>query len=111
MLGGGIICLIFAFGALALQSVVGTIFWAALGSVLIAMAISRKQQQKQSQQQTVIVNNYTTPPSDPGLTLKQQSDLKRMEAELARMRAENMELEAQIRQDLGDPGKSADDLQ
>ena len=62
----GIICIIGAFGALGMGAVGPMVFWAALGSALIALGIHRnKQKQQQTQQQTVIVNNYTTPPPEP----------------------------------------------
>lgn len=56
----GIICIVGAFGALGMGAVGPMVFWAALGSALIALGIHRNKQ-KQSQQQTVIVNNYTAP--------------------------------------------------
>lgn len=61
MIVWGIICIVGAFGALGMGAVGPMLFWAALGSALIALGIHRNKQ-KQSQQQTVIVNNYTAPP-------------------------------------------------
>ena len=60
----GAIAILAAFGALGMGAVAAAMFWAAVGSVLIAYGIHRnKQKQSQSQQQTVIVNNYAAPPS------------------------------------------------
>lgn len=43
-------------------AVLAVVFWAAVGSILIARGIAKnKQRQQQTQQQTVIVNNYATP--------------------------------------------------
>ena len=73
----GVLCFIFA--AVCVQMVAwneaaygAVVFWAAIGSVLLAKGISN-QKQKQSQQQTVIINNYITqPPEDP----KKQDDVQ-----------------------------------
>ena len=66
MIFSGIVCILFAFGALSFRAFPAMIFWAATGSVLIALGISRGRS-RQAQQQTVIVNNYITqaPPADP----------------------------------------------
>ena len=72
MIIAGIICIIFALSAVMFQAVGAMIFWAAVGSVLIGVGISRSKQ-KQSQQQTVIINNYITQPSQTSES--QQDDL------------------------------------
>ena len=58
MIFSGIVCILFAFGALSFHAFPAMIFWAAVGSVLIALGFSRRS--RQAQQQTVIVNNYIT---------------------------------------------------
>lgn len=64
MIFWGVICIIFAFAALSFQVLPAMIFWAALGSVLIALGMSRRKEER-SRRQTIIVNNYTTPPARP----------------------------------------------
>lgn len=72
----GILAIIGAFGALGMGAIGAAVFWAAVGSGLIAYGIHRnKQRQQQTQQQTVIVNNYTMPPQAsapkaPGMTVR-----------------------------------------
>lgn len=64
----GAIAILAAFGALGMGAVAAAMFWAAVGSGLIAYGIHRnRQKQQQAQQQTVIVNNYTMqqPPVQP----------------------------------------------
>lgn len=72
----GVLCLICA--AVCVQMVAwneaaygAVVFWAAVGSLLIAKGISN-QKQKQSQQQTVIINNYITQPPEE----KKQDDVQ-----------------------------------
>ena len=76
----GAIAILAAFGALGMGAVAAAMFWAAVGSGLIAYGIHRnRQKQQQTQQQTVIVNNYTMPPQpDPqpqpsGMTVRATS--------------------------------------
>lgn len=66
----GIICIVGAFGAIGMGALGAALFWAALGSVLIAIGIQRnRQKQQQAQQQTVIVNNYTIAPTADAQTV------------------------------------------
>lgn len=64
MIIAGVLCIMLALVCLQMvyasaTAVLAVVFWAAIGSILIARGISKnKQRQQQSQQQTVIVNNY-----------------------------------------------------
>ena len=62
----GVLAILAALGLFGSAYYIQGVFWAAVGSVLIAYGIHRnKQRQSQTQQQTVIVNNYTAPPEQP----------------------------------------------
>lgn len=83
MIAWGVICIIFALVNIQTISyteygIGAVIFWAALGSVLIARGISKKREQAQlqAQQQTVIVNNYTMPAASGGQIVRNTSALR-----------------------------------
>lgn len=75
ILGGFLI--LSALGLFGMGDYALGIFWAAVGSALIAYGIHRnKQRQAQAQQQTVIVNNYTMP-QGPGTVVRHTSSVPR----------------------------------
>lgn len=84
----GALCILAAFGCFGMNEIIPGVFWAMVGSGLIAYGIHRnKQRQSQAQQQTVIVNNYTAP-QEPKMTLAEISEQKRREMELKKLAAE-----------------------